>query len=1156
VPKNKIDLTTVSRGYKTIRQPPSIEGASEITIKNGTREGKITVHKLLVGDLPSCIPPAKLGKIRFVIATLPDPDKTEMRLEFDRYVAALEAAAALQHYNFTGYWFPWRPRDNSPAPKNEDEVEAQLLREEQPGMLLFRNDHGERLFLFVVGETPTSGINRMQMAQALLYRQELIDCYNAIATTLGCVAHSSLDRESASLLGPLLIAGPHFSGALTSLREVLQSNVLIPDPKTQIVINSPDASAERLIEAFQEMCKPDAHCSFRCISISADQKDQVAADYLGSIGYDKKHVAELVEDESGFGNSRFDDKSASGNWEGLSSAPFGLRLTYPRELSAVRSLSDEQSEQVAASGAKFLSLSTSPTSVKLSGGEPLERDRPFIYANDDEVTDVSNALADDIRILRQNDIQAVVITATNPLDRIYLLEYFHDRLPNVRLVVEDADELEINHPQFIDLVGTITISSLPVLPEIVQLSNVENSSSQPQQVAFASVAAEEEFLATAMLLGKNPAGDLSREDGLTVSIVGEEGFHFIPFQESFEQIDTEPKWSLVDKENKVELFGHGPPQDHERSLVEPAPGSEISIHFEQSEHIPKAFIVLSLFVYVFTAIHLISITKAEHPIARFKDPLGQKAKPCTPLWAYGSRTGDPTLDAGRVYNLFVLNNQLFLLNLLLVCAAPQLSLLKLSLLTMSHILPWLEAGAWISLFLTGLLAIIYGCEYFCRIVKMPRGKKVLAATYFVITIWYLLAGAIFLILWHSAAQKEWRRILWLEDGISPVVPIAAVLLGWTLWGLVQTRRAKWVTYRRVDPISGGIGRISPRNQDLQSEVAQIHSEIEQTAITWRRLVVLLGTVGLTSWWQWPSLRGLEPGPEVDGVLSVLRQIIFPDNLHWWFAIWGGIMLLATLIFSAYQLFKIWSGLSRLLHRLENTSMKEAFGKLGLDDKVQIKIWDLGKAEMRYSEFFLTVKCLRSIYGKQTASTAEAALNDYEAAEFKNCQASLEQAKNLQNALTPGIFDAMALLEGSSTVVKDSYLEGQLRRYLALRFVTFIRYVLVQMRNLTWFVVYGYFLACLSVKLYPFQGGKSLGDLLGLTFFIVLGMLGVMITGILRNPMLRLLEDKDSNPAGALQVILRLVTVGGVPLLALLAWQFPSIGQIAFSWLRPLWGAIR
>jgi hypothetical protein len=1152
VPQNKIDLTTVSRGYKTIRQPSSIDGASEITIKDDRGEHKITVHKLLVGDLPSCIPPDKLGKIHFVLATLPDPDKTEMRLEFDRYVTALEDAAALRGYNFTGYWFPWRPRDNSPSPRREDEVEAQLLREEQPGVLLFRNNDGDRVFLFVVGETSTSGINRMQMAQALAYRQQLLECYNATDKTPDCVKASSSHEPNDSLPGPLLIAGPHFSGTLASLWDVLQSMIL--NPNTQIVIDSPDAAAGKLINDFQDKCKA-RRCSFRSISIRAADKDQAAVHYLASIGYDHKHIAELFEDESAFGNSEGQVAEVGEDASGQSRSPFGLKLSYPRELSAVRTLSDKQSEQVAASGSKFLSLSTAPSTVKLSGGESLERDRPFVYANDDEATEVSNALADDIRILRQKDIQCVVIGASNPLDRIYLLEYFHDKLPNVRLVVEDADELEINHPQFVDLVGTITISNLPVLPETVKIGNPNDGSSPTRYLAFASVAAAEEYLATAMLLGKDPAGDLSQQDGLAVSIVGEEGFRFIPFQESFEQNGTNSKWSLVEKEDKVELFGQGPPIDNKR---EPAPGNDISIQLEQSQEIPKAFIVLSLFVYVFTSIHLISIAKAEHPIAISKKLLGvEEAAPCTPNWVYGSRSGDPILDSGRVYNLFVLNNQLLLLNLLLLCATPDLSLLT----TVSHIFPWLKAGAWTFLFLTGLLAIIYGCEYFCGIFKMfshpgiPRGKKALAAIYSVLTVWYLSAGAIFLILWHSEAQKEWRRMLCLVDGISPVVPIAAVLLAWTLWGLVQTRRAKWVAYRKVDPISGGIGPISRRHHDLQSEVAQIHQEIEQTAITWRRLVVLFVAVGLTSWWQWTSLRSLEPEPELHGFLAGLGQVLFPDNFHWWYAIWGGIMLLATLIFSTYQLFKIWIGLSRLLHRLANTSMKEAFEKLGLDDKVQIKIWDLGKAEMRYSELFLTVKCLRSICGTETASSAEGALNDYETADFKNCQASLEQAKNLHDALTPGIFAAMALLEGSSIVVRDSRLEGELRRYLALRFVAFIRYVLLQMRNLTWFVVYGYFLACLSVKLYPFQGSRSLGDLLGLTFFIVLAMLGVMITGILRNPMLRLLEDKDSNAAGALQVILHLVTVGGVPVLALLAWQFPWIGQIAFSWLRPLWGAI-
>ena len=119
------------------------------------RTNKIAVHKQLIGDLVSCIPKPQLSEIHLIIATLPDPDKTEMRLEFDRYVDALEKAAAIRGYHYTGFWFPWSSRQTGPAPRKEEEVEAAMLRAEQPGILLFDNNSGERLFIFVVGETPT-----------------------------------------------------------------------------------------------------------------------------------------------------------------------------------------------------------------------------------------------------------------------------------------------------------------------------------------------------------------------------------------------------------------------------------------------------------------------------------------------------------------------------------------------------------------------------------------------------------------------------------------------------------------------------------------------------------------------------------------------------------------------------------------------------------------------------------------------------------------------------------------------------------------------------------------------------------------------------------------------------------------------------------------
>ena len=72
------------------------------------------------------------------------------------------------------------------------------------------------------------------------------------------------------------------------------------------------------------------------------------------------------------------------------------------------------------------------------------------------------------------------------------------------------------------------------------------------------------------------------------------------------------------------------------------------------------------------------------------------------------------------------------------------------------------------------------------------------------------------------------------------------------------------------------------------------------------------------------------------------------------------------------------------------------------------------------------------------------------------------------------------------------------RYLTLRLSTLVRYVLLQMRNSMWFVIYGYFLAVVSVTFYPFQGGKNLSDILGVTFVIVLVIMGVLVTQVLRD----------------------------------------------------------
>ena len=112
------------------------------------------------------------------------------------------------------------------------------------------------------------------------------------------------------------------------------------------------------------------------------------------------------------------------------------------------------------------------------------------------------------------------------------------------------------------------------------------------------------------------------------------------------------------------------------------------------------------------------------------------------------------------------------------------------------------------------------------------------------------------------------------------------------------------------------------------------------------------------------------------------------------------------------------------------------------------------------------------------------------------------------------------------------------RHLALRLVTLIRYVLLQMRNLMWFVIYGYFLAVVSVTFYPFQGGKNLSDMLGVIFVIVLVIMAFLVTGVLRNPMLKRLEEHETNMASILEACVHMLSVGGLPALG------PSLGGIS------------
>src|SRR5271157_3417427 len=74
-------------------------------------------------------------KIRFIIATLPDPVHTHFSLLFDRLTEALQQAAQDQGYNYDGSWLPWGDETRQYATLGDQQKAdvLQQLQEKQPG---------------------------------------------------------------------------------------------------------------------------------------------------------------------------------------------------------------------------------------------------------------------------------------------------------------------------------------------------------------------------------------------------------------------------------------------------------------------------------------------------------------------------------------------------------------------------------------------------------------------------------------------------------------------------------------------------------------------------------------------------------------------------------------------------------------------------------------------------------------------------------------------------------------------------------------------------------------------------------------------------------------------------------------------------------------
>ena len=381
---------------------------------------------------------------KFVVAILPDPAHTRLGLFFDRSIEALQQGAQAQGYVFDRAAMPWRlTRPNES--KDSEEKTKQQENETLPGVLIFRpgNVAGETsakggLFVFVVGETPTAGLNKAQFRHAL----------QLIATL------------KAATPQPLLILGPTFSGSLESLEAELQT-AKANNSETQAFVYSGTVTSASAVSLFQASAGDSTH--FASFQENDDYARARFLQFACDRGYKPHEIAVLSEDETVYGSIRPEQKAriprqpnpapSAGNLASESSSTGRssnckqedfqdfeesvVKLHFPREISYFRSAYQKEMN-AQPSPTTTSAVPTLPMNLE-EGGADDDTVAPYAVAQ----TSLSQeaVMLGIVSELQKHSIKFTMVLATDPVDSLFLATYLRQAYAQGQVVISAPDLL-------------------------------------------------------------------------------------------------------------------------------------------------------------------------------------------------------------------------------------------------------------------------------------------------------------------------------------------------------------------------------------------------------------------------------------------------------------------------------------------------------------------------------------------------------------------------------------------------------------------------------------------------------------------------------------------------------------------------------------------
>ena len=1168
--------------------------------------------------------------IRAIIATVPDPIHSHFALAFDRTVDALMQAAADNRYLGSSYWLPWRSLSTSTSSSETattaTQAEEDRKREQQPGLIILKynpredeqkdlawSDYHRIVYLFLVAESPALGVDGNQLRNALHYEAMLQDNHNA-----------KLSMGDDNLLS---IIGPRWSGSAASLREGVENARFTKSIDSVLVagMTSTQIAADEL----------NAHSPFTPINYisfgenASYEADQLTNAFRASTPFSPAlRVAILTEDNTVFGEANVHELGEQ------TERPKYIR--FPREISLLRNAQTNQGDKsVSEAPTPYLSLSLKDTSA------------------DDTVPRFSTAqtpLSQEAQLmaiahqLQRDHTEFILITASNILDELFLAQFLRRACPDARLVFYNGQDRLVER----DVDNVQYIGSISVTP--FSLSSLENPGSTSR--AFPDSQSEGIYNAASYIFWRGAHSDQALptltgylhgssdhflQAPLWASAVGSDGYYPLGILNSCASNSGQMIPNISSK--KADESGDLTPQFQPAALDAPpipkplpwttqcTPGTPALTPQTGNASPSLLWAILCVFICCLSIVHAGLIWSAQ-----YWSPLTRDLAVCQN-------------DEPRRRTVYINIGTAMLFCIAFVITFPMIAL------ALPAQCPYFRYHhndrslvlACITLF-SGLVAVVVTVIRTRHYLRRSSTKNDQSSARFY-PFFNLLALVTIVVLpltwaWICGLQDRISgsdsctglffsyRSLYPGSGVSPVVPMLLLLLGWYLWAILQTARLRFSTMSRPR-LPGGIGSectsplfvsdcsltqcATPVDSCLfknitclliSHEILRRFTKLPFVVLNFVLLAIYLGLFAICiRYGRMQSLERflLQPG-SWPTVFEFLMAVLF----------YPLIMIALT---GWLRMIFIWGSLNRgLLEPLERLPLRFAFNRArevgwvtmlsqsslhirwrdmarsGESVRQLINNIELRKAVGGWNKWQLLIdagndlvdqiKALRYHIGLDpTPSSYVPPPEEYpqgdddmpdkehridlcyiyaiEIRYAKFCELLLEYAlipywREQRIGFVDDHGDSPepeAKAKSDPDAPQDPLYIRLAEELLAVRYISLIRSVLVNIRYLMMFVSSAFVLAIIAWNSYPFQPHR----LIDWCFTILLVFLGigfvVVFAQMHRNHILSRITDTSPNKLGW-DFFIRIATFGAVPVLTWLAYQFPEIGGSIFKILQP------